>query len=138
MAADSRAYAGYNAVVGTKMKIRRLEDGTLLGCSSVLPGFGESVLDWYARGGKIDDAPSKPAEPKFTLLVVKPSGVAYYASDSFHLSGPLEGPFFTIGSGEHAAQGALRCGVSAERAVEIACEVDVWSARPIITLRHQE
>lgn len=30
MAADSRAYAGYNTTLGSKSKIRKLADGTLL------------------------------------------------------------------------------------------------------------
>lgn len=135
MAADSRAYAGYNAALGSKTKIRRLEDGTLVGCSATVPGFGEAVLDWYARGAKPDDAP-KAEGAKFSLLVVKPDGQALYAGDAFHLSGPISAPFFTIGSGEHAAQGALHHGASAAEAVEIACRVDVWSALPVMTLTH--
>lgn len=134
MAADSRAYAGYNAALGQKTKIRRLDDGTLIGCSSVQPGMGEAVMDWYARGAKIDDAPK--GEAKFTFLAVKPSGVAYFASDSFNLSGPIRAQFFAIGSGEGAAQGAMHAGASAELAIEIACAVDVWSALPVVTLRH--
>jgi hypothetical protein len=135
MAADSRAYAGYNAPLGQKTKIRRLDDGTLIGCSSVQPGMGEAVLEWYGRGAKIEDAPK--GEAKFTLLAVKPDGAAYFASDSFNLSGPIRAEFFAIGSGEGAAHGAMHAGATAERAVEIACLVDVWSGLPVITLRHE-
>jgi 20S proteasome alpha/beta subunit len=135
MAADSRAYAGYNAALGSKTKIRRLPDGTLIGCSSVQPGLGEAVIEWYAKGARPAAAPAK-GDAKFTLLVVKPDGSAFYASDGFYLSGPLVAPFFAIGSGEHAAQGALHAGCSAKQAVEIACKIDVWSAPPIVTLTH--
>lgn len=137
MAADSRAYAGYNAALGNKTKIRRLDDGTLIGCSSTVPGFGEAVLDWYARGGKPDDAPKAEAS-KFSLLVVKPDGSALYASDAFHLSGPITAAFYAIGSGEGPAQGAMHAGASAKQAVEIACRVDVWSGLPVMTLTHAD
>lgn len=135
MAADSRAYAGYNAPLGQKIKIRRLPDGTLIGCSSNQPGLGEAVLDWYTRGAKPDDTP-KAGELKFSLLVVRPNGDAFYAGDAFNLSGPIRAKWFAIGSGEAAAHGAMRMGASAKRAVEIACTIDVWSALPVITLRH--
>jgi hypothetical protein len=135
MAADSRAYGGTGKELGHKTKIRRLDDGTLIGCSTNQVGLGEAVLDWYARGAKQDDAP-KPASVELTFLAVKPNGEGYYASDSFFLSGPLQAPFFAIGSGAYAAQGALHAGASAERAVEIACLVDVWSGPPIVTLSH--
>lgn len=137
MAADSRAYAGFNAPLGRKTKIRRLEDGTLVGCSSNQVGFGEAVLDWYTRGAKPDDVP-KATEINLALLVVKPGGEAFYAYDGFNLSGPMTGDFFAVGSGALVAQGAMHYGATAERAVEIACKVDVWSGLPVITLRHHE
>lgn len=40
MAADTRAYSGGKLPIGTKTKIERLEDGTLLGVSSITPGGG--------------------------------------------------------------------------------------------------
>lgn len=136
MAADSRAYAGYNAALGAKTKIRRLlPSGTLLGCSSMQPGLAEAVLDWYARGARPAAAPQR-GEGRFTLLVVKPDGRALFANDGFYLSGPIAAPFFAIGSGEGVAQGALHAGCSALQAVEIACKVDVWSTPPIVSLTH--
>lgn len=137
MAADSRAYAGFNAALGSKTKIRRLEDGTLIGCSSNQVGLGEAVIDWYVRGAKPDDAP-KSAEINLSLLVVKPSGEAFFANDGFHLSGPIRADFFAIGTGHAAAQGAMHMGASAQEAVEIACRVDVWSGLPVVVLRHHD
>lgn len=135
MAADSRAYAGYNVQLGSKTKIRRLSDGALIGCSSTQPGFGEAIMDWYAGGALPASAPVR-GEAKFSLLIVKPDGRALYANDGFHLSGPLDAPFFAIGSGEGPAHGAMHAGCTAKQAVEIACKVDVWSAPPIVTLTH--
>lgn len=137
MAADTRAYAGFNAVLGSKTKIRRLPDGTLLGCSTNQVGFGEAVLDWFERGHDLANAPKAAGELKFSLLAVLASGDAFYASDSFHLSGPIHGEYFAVGSGEAVAQGAMRAGADAKRAVEIACECDVWSGLPVVTISHE-
>lgn len=137
MAGDTRAYAGFNGALGQKTKIRRLPDGTLVGCSSNQVGLGESVMDWYAAGAQPDKAP-KASETKFSLLVVKPDGRAFYASDNFFLSGPIVAEFFAVGSGEGVAQGAMHAGASAQHAVEIACRVDVWSGLPVVTLRHDQ
>jgi len=137
MAADTRAYAGFNSPLGQKRKIRRLADGTLIGCSSNQVGFGEAVLDWYEAGADPEKAP-KAAELKFTFLAVKANGEGFYANDNFLLSGPVKAECFAIGSGEGIAHGAMRAGAGAKRAVEIACEVDVWSGLPVMTLTHEE
>lgn len=134
MAADSRAYAGFNTELGQKTKIRRLFDGTLIGCSTNRVGFAEAVMDWFERGRPTDTP--KAAEIKFTLLVVNPNGEAFYAFDDFNLAGPIRGECFAIGSGEAIAQGAMRAGADAPRAVEIACDLDVWTGRPVVTLKH--
>lgn len=135
MAADTRAYAGFNTVLGGKTKIRRCADGTLIGCSTNQVGFAEAVLAWYERGAKPEDIP-KATEQKFSFLAVKPNGDAFYAFESFNLSGPIHGEYFSIGSGEGIAQGAMRAGADAKRAVEIASEVDVWTGLPVICLTH--
>lgn len=135
MASDSRAFAGYNAAWGKKSKIRRMDDGTLVGVSANVPGLGEAIIDWYAAGAIFADAP-KTTDAKFTLLAVKPSGEAFLASDSFFLSGPITAPFFAIGTGEGAAHGAMHMGASAVQAVEIACRIDVWSALPGNVIKH--
>lgn len=137
MAADTRAYAGFNSPIGEKRKIRRLADGTLIGCSTSQVGLGEAILDWYEAGADPENAP-KVAERKFTFLAVKRTGDGYYANENFLLSGPLKAEFFAIGSGEGAAHGAMRAGADAKRAVEIACEIDVWSGLPVMTLTHEE
>jgi ATP-dependent protease HslVU (ClpYQ) peptidase subunit len=137
MAADSRAYAGFNANLGTKRKIRRCADGRLIGCSTNQVGLGEAILDWYEAGADAASCP-KSAELKFVLLVVSPDGTAFYANDDFNLAGPIEADFFAIGSGEGEAHGAMHAGASAAEAVEIACRCDVWSGLPVVTIRHAE
>lgn len=132
MAADTRAYTGGRPPIGRKVKIQRLDDGTLIGCSSTTPGQGEAVIRWFAAGADPHNTP--PGEAKTTLLAVKPNGEVYFASDSYNLSGPLSGDYFAIGSGDSYALGAMAMGASAERAVEVACDLDVWSEGPITTL----
>lgn len=134
LAADTRGYSGSRVPIGTKAKIRRLDDGTLVGCSSVIPGAVEAIIAWYAMG--THTAPPVLKENKFSLLVVRPSGEAFLASDNFLLSGPLTAEFFAIGSGEEYAIVAMAMGASAERAAEVGCECDVWSALPVMVLRH--
>lgn len=136
MAADTRAYAGFNTPLGRKTKIRRLDDGTLIGCSTNQVGLGEAVMDWYAAGADPKSTPDVE-QTKFSLLVVKPNGEAFYAFDNFLIAGPIHGEYFAIGSGEGIAHGAMRAGASAERAVEIAADTDVWTGLPVITLRHE-
>jgi ATP-dependent protease HslVU (ClpYQ) peptidase subunit len=133
LAGDSRAYSGDKHPIGSKLKIRRLTDGTLLGASSTIPGAGEKVLDWYAGGQKEDfDLPDH-----FTLLVAKPNGEVFYANDSAIFSGPLTSDFFSIGSGEQYAHGALLMGASAVEAVRAACFADAWTDFPIYAASHK-
>jgi len=42
-------------------------------------------------------------------------------------------PFIAVGSGTVAALAAMKAGASAERAVEIACDLDIYSCLPIHT-----
>lgn len=132
MAADSRAYSGNRFPVGEKTKIRLLDDGTLIGVSSTVPGEGEAVIQWFAAGADPKDGPS--ASPKHTLLAVRPGGEVFFADDSYFISGPLKAEFFAIGSGGEYAQGAMAMGASAEQAVRIACRLDPWSAEPVMVL----
>lgn len=133
MAADSRAYSGDKHPIGNKVKIRRLPDGTLLGASSTLPGAGETVLDWYANGQ--EEETILPAH--FTLLVAKTNGDVFYANDDRIFSGPLTGDFFSIGSGEQYAHGALLMGACAVEAVRAACLADAWTDFPIYVASHK-
>lgn len=133
MAADSRAYAGDKHPIGNKVKIRRLKDGTLIGCSTTIPGGGEAVLDFFEKGRPADFT----VPESFTFLMAKPNGEVFYATDSDFLSGPLTGDFFAIGSGEAYAHGALEMGATAVEAVRVACKCDTFTALPIYEISHR-
>jgi hypothetical protein len=133
MAADSRAYAGDKHPIGSKVKIRRLNDGTLLGCSTTTPGGGEAIMDWWAKG-KPEDA---TLPEHFTFLAVNPKGEGFYMTGPDFISGPLTAPFFAIGSGEAYCHGALEQGATAVEAVRIGIKCDNFSGFPIYELSHR-
>lgn len=132
LAADTRAYSGDKHPIGAKAKIRRLDDGTLIGCSTTVVGGGERVLDWYAAGMPED----QEVPEHFQLIVAKPGGELFYANGNAFLSGPLEAGFIAIGSGEQYAHGALMAGACAVEACKIACACDPWTGFPIMAIRH--
>lgn len=134
MAADSRAYSGGARPIGAKVKVQRLKDGTLIGCSSNVAGGAETVRRWAEAGHPVDFAEGLPAT--FTLMIAKPSGEVYYACDTLHVSGPLDAPFFSIGSGCEFAIGAMDFGACAVEAIRVACRQDVWSDLPIFAVKH--
>lgn len=133
MVGDSRAYSGDKHPIGSKVKIRRMPDGTLLGCSTTIPGGGEAVLDWWEKG--------KPAEATlpehFTFLAVQRNGEAFYMTGPDFISGPLTAEFYSIGSGEQYAHGALAMGATAIEAVRIACKFDHFSDFPLYEITHR-
>jgi ATP-dependent protease HslVU (ClpYQ) peptidase subunit len=133
MASDSRAYSGDKHPMGNKVKIRRLKDGTLMGVSTTTPGGGEAVLDWIEN-----DRPADTTVPEhFTLLIAHPDGRVFYATDADFLSGPLEGEFFVIGSGEQYAHGACLMGATAVEAVRAGCIADTFTDFPIYAASHK-
>lgn len=134
MAADSRAYSGDKHPIGEKVKVRRMDDGTLLGASSTIVGGGERAMQWYMDGA---DPESDQLPKHFTLLVAKPDGSIFLADDTTCLAGPLTAPFIAVGSGEAYAHGALLFGACAVEAVRVACRADVWSGTPIWAVNHK-
>lgn len=135
LAADSRAYSGSSTPLGTKVKIRRLPSGVLIGCSTPEPGVGEAIMDWYADGAKPGRKPGVPEN--FSFIAVSADGKALMGIDSLHLTGPISAPWFAVGSGAQYAMTALHLGKTAREAVEIAAEFDPWTKPPILELTHQ-
>lgn len=134
LAADSRAYSGDKVPIGSKTKVHRMADGSLLGVSTTSVG-GDQLIRRWVEAGSLPVASTDLKPDAFTALLVKPDGSVWYASDNMEWSGPLTGEFFAIGSGEQFALGALVMGASVERAVEAGIELDPWSAGPVTVLR---
>lgn len=133
LASDRRAYAGDKKPIGTKTKIHRLEDGTLWGVSSGNVG-ADALLGRWLKGGceVVESSDLKPEN--FELIVIRPNGGIFYANGNLDLTGPLTAEYLAIGSGDHFAMGALAMGASAEVAVQIASNLDIWSGGGVDTL----
>ncbi|MER9652530.1 peptidase S14 [Mesorhizobium sp. M0152] len=131
MAADSRAYAGDKHPTGTKSKLRRLSDGSLLGVSASIPGLPDSFRRAVEKYGTDEDF-----QEAFDLkaLLVKPDGTVWYFNTGCCFTGPLLGDFFSTGSGEAYAYGAMMMGADAVKAIEVAIECDAWTDGPVTRL----
>lgn len=90
--------------------------GHLIGmCGEDVPAL-DDVLDW------LGDADVKKEEFKkvdFQLLVVTPEG-DMYSIDNRGLKHKIKQPFWAVGSGCHAALGAMEFGADAKQAVKVA------------------
>lgn len=73
------------------------------------------------------------SEADFTILVVTDEGL--FEVDKWCILEPVYEPFYAIGSGSKLAMGAMEAGASAQRAVEIACKRDPYTALPVVTMR---
>lgn len=127
MAADSRAYAGDRRPMGFKTKIKRLANGGLMASSSVRPGNAE-LLFAIVNGNGIEAPIDPPIDAQ--SLVVMPGGDVYYYANGGRFTGPLNGEYFAVGSGEDYALGAMAMGADAIKAVEMAKLHDVFSGGP--------
>lgn len=134
LAADSRAYSGGKAPIGSKTKIFHNPELKLAGgCSTTAVGFGERFWMWLT--GEIGDQDFKESQPEegFTALTIQDGEVFIYEDSPFP-TGPLKADYFAIGSGREYALGAMEMGASALEAVRVACKHDVWSAEPLLAI----
>ena len=132
MAADRRAYAGGPHPVGMKVKVKRTRLGGLIGVSTAKVGEADRFCGLVNEQGSslsLDD------EIEVQALLVEPDGTVFFFNEGRCFSGPIDAEFLSIGSGEKYAYGALMMGASAQEAVEIACECDVYSQGPAMIWR---
>lgn len=133
LASDSRAYSGDSGPIGFKKKIHRLSNGALLGISSSKVGLPEAIVRWFESEGE-DHPGDKFEELHFQALLITPDGEVYYYHDSLAPSGPLHGQFHAIGTGDQYALGAMTCGATADAAVMVAMQHDVWTGGELLKL----
>lgn len=134
LAADTRAYSGGKAPIGSKTKIFHDPELKLAsGCSTTAVGFGERFWMWLT--GEIGDQDFKESQPEegFTAITIQDGEVFIYDNSPFP-TGPLKADYFAIGSGREYALGAMEMGASAIEAVRVACKHDVWTAEPIMAI----
>lgn len=124
MAADSKVTAGESHHYRAGKIVRVGE--AVVGCA----GHNRAIfafLRWLERGG--GRKPRRYKGDDFEALVLTPKTLAVVDKD--YDFDEIKDPFYAIGSGSLAALGALHCGVTLERAVEIACLVDSSSGLPV-------
>ncbi|WP_336802468.1 hypothetical protein [Kaistia sp. MMO-174] len=128
LAADSLISSG-NARAGQAQKIAT--------CGSTMGGTSGSIeachrfVQWIEAGAEGDC----PELGDSDGILVRGSQTFYVGSKGVLV--PFEAEFAAVGSGEKFALGAMAMGATAERAVEVARELDVHTGGQIVTLRHK-
>lgn len=133
MASDSRAYSGDKFPIGSKKKIHRLKDGSLLGISSTIVGLPERFVAYVESDHKRELAKELPVDPHLSAILVRPSGAIFYYA-GWLWTGPIDCDYIAAGSGEQYALTAMELGFGPEAAVAVAIKLDVWSSLPIQAL----
>lgn len=133
LAADS-AVTDRETYVGETIKIWRSPMGVLGGVTGCL-GDSAKFRDWFVGGcqGGVPDFSDNDSE----ALLVQPDGSVEWVGKG-QKRFAIKSRFYAIGSGFKIALGALHAGASAERALEIACDIDNYTRRPILMLTHAE
>jgi hypothetical protein len=144
IAADSRVTvesdAGGARNFDTKKLFRATVDikGTFKGV--ILATAGESApgslfVEQWSTGKSLTEIRElfTYSEADFTILVVSEDGL--FEVDKWCILEPVYEPFYAIGSGSKLAMGAMEAGASAQKAVEIACKRDPYTALPVVTMR---
>lgn len=116
IAADSQITQGTTKFFGNKL----IQIGTdVVGCCGLCSDI-EKFKSWYK-----DRRQPKPDLTSFSALVLLPSGRCYRYDEELDRTEVLAP--YAIGTGKEAALGALKAGVCAKRAIEIAREVDLYT-----------
>lgn len=104
--------------------------GALLGFCGCLGAMAQ-VRDWFLAGAE-GEPPELSGDSEG--LIIRTDGKAEWLGPP-RKRVEIDGDYFAIGSGFQIAMGALAAGASAERAIEIACDMDVLTRRPITILK---
>lgn len=123
MAADSLAVTD-----NRKCRVRKLfrGRGAIIGVS----GSAEHAVmfvHWYHNGADLND---RPRDLDIGALVLDKNGVFRYEGNCY----PYEvlDEFAAVGSGADAGLAAMIMGATPERAVTVACEVDLHTGPPVV------
>lgn len=135
LAADRRITAN-GVVVTESTKVHKRKDGALIGVAGELCTSSEYVR-WFLAGEK-GKKPSLKAsvspDESSVLIIVRPNGIVEaHDRDGWHV---VESRQYAIGSGANYAMVAMRCGMFADRAVELAIEFDIYSGGKVDFVNH--
>ena len=112
---------------GTINKIERI-NGILVACCGYASEI-EEFSAWLKKGKVDEERPKFDKSEDFSALTLDAKGVNVWNWKCW--GQPLEAPFYAMGSGNEIAMGAMGAGASAEQAVKIACELDIYSDLPV-------
>ncbi|MBU3577526.1 hypothetical protein [Polynucleobacter sp. UK-Kesae-W10] len=117
---------------GITTKIFRVNGSLVAGAGSA--DVFSSLLHWYINGAIEEDFPSIQADTNdATFMVISPEGRVMFYNRTPHPM-IIENEYTAMGSGRDYALAALHLGCDAVKAVQVACEFDVYSGRGIDTL----
>lgn len=132
MAADSQSTAGQTKSRTPRRKVQRINGHLVaaVGRTDAIPAF----FEWYQKGRPKDDKPE--LGEAFEALALTPEGLFQY----YERLEPVEvvEESWAIGRGSEVALGAMAAGASPERAVQIACELNVYTGPPVVVERLRE
>lgn len=114
---------------GTVTKIHRAPDGSLFGAAGALGDM--MAFEQWMRDGAPEPRPAFMDEDS-EALVIRPDNTVWWYGKTQHSE--IVGDYHAIGSGFRLAMGAMAAGASALRAIEICCDLDNCTRRPITEL----
>lgn len=127
MAADSRGTSG-DIIRGKVRKLYQLADGRVVGIAGDV-GYEPEFIAWLDDGAKPENRPDFSGASSFSALVGSTEGFVVYGREL--RCQVIGADFYAIGSGNEIALGAMAMGASARRAVELACDFDVYTGGEI-------
>jgi hypothetical protein len=134
MAADTAVF-DRGCYCGQATKIFRTIDGRLGGVTGCM-GDSTAFRDWFTAGA--DGEPPEFKDEESEGVIAYPDGRVEWIGHGRKRYAFENAEFHALGSGFRIAMGALHAGMDAVRAIEIACDLDNNTRRPIIVLRHFE
>lgn len=140
---DGKTLAGDRRITSAGMavtemtKVHKRGDGALIGVAGEMCTSSEFIRWWMANDPEVEmpslKAKVSPEECSAAIIIEADGAVKAFDRDGWHL---VESKKYAIGSGGHLAQMAMRCGKSAARAVELACEFDIFSGGSVDTVHY--
>lgn len=115
----------------TVTKISRLKNGRLVGAAGN-SSMCRLLIEWLESGAVVDKFPDGKHECQ--LLVVNLDGSLHFY-DEGPVPIPIEDEYTAIGHGRDYAIGAMACGASSVKAVDVACKYDSYCGNGVDVLR---
>ncbi len=126
MAGDSQSTVGSTKSHTPRPKVQRINGDLVaaVGSTDIIPRF----FEWYKKGRPKDDKPD--LGDTFEAVVLTPQRLFQY----YNRLEPIRiiEDFYAIGQGSEIALEAMAAGASPERAVEIACELNIYTGLPVL------